>query len=554
MGDRKKYEEDEYDDDEYDDEYDEYDDEEEEDGRRGFADGSGSNNSGATGAAAAAAASSLKKPTPAKSFPRVLKRVAGFTQNSNLIVEVAIYLAIFCACCVVLLILLKLCFIYASSSTYFNIGAFVMFAVTLSLVNVYLINEYEILFFVQMFAVFVGILFILLLLYRSMGRDVAYDIVFYVVFGLTVLFALAMVYVYLREKINVWRRRSFFAAFLFYLPCLLTDLWNYVMKEFSLTPYRMWLFLAVEIALSAVIWYRESIISWARGGGPDQQPGRRPDSVVLVSWKPVILDSYQVVGENSMINQEVREQVRAGAAISPNDAVVSANDTSVLSPLGNADPNSSSRLQTQTINYLDSMMSTAAAGTPTGSAAGTPASLAADANIPSNFSISFWLFANHLDSPSQNGRAGADAEVEIFKYGSSSSSSTPNNFHPRLVYVNSADAGAGMQQQRRQSFRVYYNFASTADYLSFDMSFQKWHFLVFTYQNNKFDLFADGLLVESAAVSVPQPFTYNDVVTLGDPAQAASLKVWAVRDMVYSFQPLSLRDIVNSFNIKKNLL
>lgn len=542
MGDRRKYddEDEDYDDGEYDDDDDDYSDE----GRdeRGVVDGSGSA-SAAVGVAAAAAAAtgSLKKPTPVKSFPRVLKRVAGFTERSNLIVEVAIYTAIFCACCVVLLILLKLCFIYASSSNYFNVGALVMFAVTLSLVNVYVINEYDILFFVQVFAVFVGILFILLLLYRNMGHDVAYDIVFYLVFGLTVLFALAMVYVYLREKVNVWRRRSFFAAFLFYLPCLLGDLWSYLVKEFSLAPYRMWLFLAVEIALAVLIWYRASLVSWLQGGaGTDKQPGRQSDSVVLVSWKPVILDSYQVVGENSMISHAMREKLRAGGGggsveDSRANTVVGANDASVF-----ADPNSSALLQTQTINYLDSMLST----TPR---VGQVPTLATDANIPTNFSISLWLFANHLDSPSQDARA--DAEVEIFKYGSS----TPNNSHPRLVYVNSSSAAA-TQTHERQSFRVYYNFASRTDYLSFDMSFQKWHFLVFTYRNNQFDMFADGLLVESATVSARQTFTYNDAITLGDPIHADALKVWAVRDMVYSFQPLTLRNVVDSFNIKKNLL
>lgn len=473
------------------------------------------------------------------------------------------YLAIFISCFVVLLLLLNVSFAYSNQSRYFII------TVSTLLLAVACYSAYRLfrasgkanrktqsssssssssssLFPLVVLSAVLALLGIFSFFSQT---ETIYNLSLFVVLGAIVFVALSITYASLQEQIDRARNKSFLLSFLFYLPCLINDLMTYLLREFSLTPYRIWAYCAIELILLLLLYYRTSIMNLEYA----EKPGRKDSGVLLISWKPVIMDTYQVVGENSMITPTTNEQTNNN---SNTNSSSSSDDNSFI-----LDPNSSSLVHAQTINYLDSSSSSVCSAGGSGSGGGggaggggcAPQEGGGGTMIPSNFSISFWLFPNRLDSSLSMD------EIEIFKYGSAAaatgvaSAARSGKYHPRLVYALNGTTGGG-------GFRIYYQNSDQQQqqqqYIGFDMSFQKWHFLVFTYtDDNSFNFFADGALVESASSHpADRTFSSNDIISIGDDTAGSALQVWAIREMIYSFQPMSSYEVANSFNVKKNLL
>lgn len=65
-----------------------------------------------------------------------------------------------------------------------------------------------------------------------------------VVFGLAILYQGLIAYM---EKLQGWP--GFIAQLLFFLPCIVYDVWDYLIEQINLTPYSIYLFIALEIVL-----------------------------------------------------------------------------------------------------------------------------------------------------------------------------------------------------------------------------------------------------------------------------------------------------------------
>jgi hypothetical protein len=81
-----------------------------------------------------------------------------------------------------------------------------------------------------------------------------------------VLVGLAIVYQSLieyMEKLKGWP--GFIAQLVFYIPCIIWDLWEYIVSEFNLTPYSIYLFIAFEILLIIVYAYLPDISNSVTG-------------------------------------------------------------------------------------------------------------------------------------------------------------------------------------------------------------------------------------------------------------------------------------------------
>ena len=68
-----------------------------------------------------------------------------------------------------------------------------------------------------------------------------------VMFGLAILYRALINYM---EKLQGWG--GFIAQLIFYIPCVLYDVWEYFINEINLTPYSVYLFSIVEILLIIV--------------------------------------------------------------------------------------------------------------------------------------------------------------------------------------------------------------------------------------------------------------------------------------------------------------
>tara|TARA_B100001287_G_scaffold276605_1_gene288133 strand:+ start:3859 stop:5151 length:1293 start_codon:yes stop_codon:yes gene_type:complete len=72
----------------------------------------------------------------------------------------------------------------------------------------------------------------------------------YALVTIITLFGLAIVYNWLLDymsKLQGWW--GFFAQLIFYIPCVLYDVWEYILEQVNLTPYSIYLFIALEFIL-----------------------------------------------------------------------------------------------------------------------------------------------------------------------------------------------------------------------------------------------------------------------------------------------------------------
>lgn len=86
------------------------------------------------------------------------------------------------------------------------------------------------------------------------------------VFACIALVALAFIYGYVVSEMRRWKGwAGFIAQVLFFLPCILHDLWVALMQEFNLTSWSIYLAILLEVALIVVYFYLPQITQSVMG-------------------------------------------------------------------------------------------------------------------------------------------------------------------------------------------------------------------------------------------------------------------------------------------------
>lgn len=117
--------------------------------------------------------------------------------------------------------------------------------------------------------------------------------------GLAILYNLLVSYL---SKLKGWP--GFIAELIFYLPCVLYDLWSYLLEQFQLTPIAIYGFILIEIILILLYIYLPSLSKYVAGTN---------NSLLLVKNVMPLNKGKQVIATSSMLKQKPStEQIAMG--------------------------------------------------------------------------------------------------------------------------------------------------------------------------------------------------------------------------------------------------
>jgi hypothetical protein len=160
-------------------------------------------------------------------------------------------------------------------------------------------------------------------------------------------------------------------------------------------------------------------------------------------------------------------------------------------------------------------------------------------NIPRhNYSISMWI---NINTNSHNLNA-MDNELNIFSY----------NFKPSIEFRINSDNPNG--ENTHFVFKLSNNLDENEKYIekTISLPLQKWHNFVFTYDNNKVDIFVNAELYHSYTFKVGEHPTYNvnsDNIFIGDNQQLSGV----ICNARYFTNPLTDKEIITTYNLLNNL-
>ena len=154
-----------------------------------------------------------------------------------------------------------------------------------------------------------------------------------------------------------------------------------------------------------------------------------------------------------------------------------------------------------------------------------------------NFSLSMWIFINHTELGTNR------QESVIFKYGS------VNDFYgkPCITYLGDNDWRFMFTNNHGYSATEDLTKVALPEYIV-KMPTQKWHHVVFSYYENKVDLYINGSLARSMDISDQLPLRYdNDVVVIG--SDEPNNIPGAICNIQYYKKPLTSAEISRIYNM-----
>jgi hypothetical protein len=155
-----------------------------------------------------------------------------------------------------------------------------------------------------------------------------------------------------------------------------------------------------------------------------------------------------------------------------------------------------------------------------------------------NYSVSAWIFINNQSFEN----TAYIGEKNILSLGYTDTQRNMFHYKPQITY-----------DQKSKGFYVYLSTYKPETkegvrYRLTNISSQKWHNFIITYNNNSVDLFIDGRLERtfSLASSMPE-YSSNDLITLGDTGGIQG----AICNVVFYTTPLTQYKAANIYNIHK---
>jgi hypothetical protein len=136
------------------------------------------------------------------------------------------------------------------------------------------------------------------------------------VFVFIALVALAFVYGYVVSEMRRWKGwAGFIAQVLFFLPCILHELWNALMQEFNLTSWSIYLAILLEVALIVVYVYLPQITQSVMGTDQNQAIILVNNPIRLRGQTPTV-GNFQQLASSPQLFDPINATYRKNYAIS----------------------------------------------------------------------------------------------------------------------------------------------------------------------------------------------------------------------------------------------
>jgi len=312
-------------------------------------------------------------------------------------------------------------------------------------------------------------------------------VVFLFIFVALLIVGLAMIFYIFGDFLKQRRGISgLIINFIFYIPCILLDLIEFIKREMHLTTKTEYILLLSELVLIIGYFFAIPLIN-----------STLASVTVYLLKKPVFLNKQTVLlkDTNSLAIQK--------------------------------DTNLSYDINANIYNM------TYAPNTSAGPKQYEPVDISAHL-YSSNFAISMWIYLNVQTREFSVDQKGNSYEANIFSYGTGK---------PRINYTNDIN-----DANHRDKYNFYFTDSATTPNYQMTLPNQKWNNVVFNYSANKVDLFINGNLETTFHFDGTNKYPhYNetDNITVGQNSKGL---LGAICNVVYYKTNLMNNQIVNDYN------
>jgi len=301
------------------------------------------------------------------------------------------------------------------------------------------------------------------------------------------------------RKLTGWT--GFIFRFLFFIPCLLSDYFDYLKMEFKTTPPTVFILFILEIALILAYIYLPAIIN-----------KHLTKNSTTIQKSPVRLDIVTVLDNNSMFRLKPQDILKPNKT--PQDTKVLLGDNS---------------------NVITSMTD----------ASGNIVSPSSRELFTTNFGLSMWIYVNEKDlGPNEPNDKIPLQEISIFKYGNTQDG---NLGKPSIAYVGNSKWKFNLTvpvPSSSSSPNTPLQYEDT--YFILAVPSQKWNQVVFNYYDNKVDLWINGNLERNMDLHLtPIQQTPTDTITIGSKFGLMG----AICNIQFYSKPMTSSQISQSYNL-----
>lgn len=408
------------------------------------------------------------------------------------------------------------------------------------------------------------IVFVFLIVFRlsSFQYFIAKSLVF-VFLGLIILLLLAMIYQFLSnylQKQTGWT--GFIVRFIFYIPCLFTDFLKYILDEYNNTPTIIFALFILQILIILTYFYLPKLISLIMSQYSIQmlkEPVKLNTQTTLKFPSNIYnyYDRIELLKKNVQNNKTQIKNNLNGKMIEVNSDTESITETIASYRALMNEAGCSAACKDNYLNMITQLTEYNIAISNEIERTTSAILLKGGADYPAkktqNYSLSLWV---NLNTQSTS-RIKKDTPTNIFKY---SSSPTSSSGHPMIAYSNNETVDA-----KHESYVIYFENDNGRSYQEMvddgaiyliSLPSQKWHNFVFTYTDNKVDLFINGNLVKTHLFSDIQRNNLIEIdnnMYIGTPSVGNDLYNYgvygAVCNVVYYTIPIEMSTIIYNYNL-----
>jgi hypothetical protein len=386
-------------------------------------------------------------------------------------------------------------------------------------------------------------------------------VLIYLFLASIILVLLAIVY---QVSNNYLQKQSgwlgFIIKFIFYIPCVITDFFKYILNEYNSTSTIVFVLFILEILIILAYFYFPKIVDYFMHfySVPLLKEPVPLNKQTILNFPSNIYSYYdriQLLQKNVKNNEIPVKDLLNNTTINvkQNDASIKAKIVEFNNDMSKKTCNQSCKdnyanmirqlnvyssiLNNEMNRETSSILSTGGADYPY--------------KKTQNYSLSLWV---NLNAQSAS-RVKNDSSTNIFKFASSPDASSG---HPMIAYTNNNanDTDSYVIYFENDYGRSYQNMIDDGSIFLISLPSQKWNNFVFTYTDNNVDLFINGVLVKNHNFSNIQRenlIAIDDNMYIGTPTEDANLYNYgaygAVCNVVYYNIPLELSTIIYNYNI-----
>jgi hypothetical protein len=352
---------------------------------------------------------------------------------------------------------------------------------------------------------------------------------------------------------------GFIIKFIFYIPCVITDFFKYILNDYNSTSTIVFVLFILEILIILAYFYFPKIVNYFMHYYSVQllkEPVQLNKETILKFPSNIYsyYDRIEILKKNvkdskiPIIDSLNKNTIYVNQAQPSIEAKITEfNNEMQNNGCNDKCKNNYASMIKQLNTYSNALYNEISRET--GSIL-----LNGGADYPykktQNFSLSLWVNLNTQSSS----RVKKDSPTNIFKFASSPDASSG---HPMIAYTNNnSDTESYVIYFENANGRTYVEMVEDGSVFLISLPSQKWNNFVFTYTDNKVDLFINGVLVKTHNFTISQRnnvIAIDDNMYIGTPTQSDNLYNYgaygAVCNVVYYTIPLELSTIIYNYNI-----